>query len=384
MKHIGLLIIATVIALANNALAATVYSVQDGLWNDPQTWDAGIPDLEEDSVVIAHSITIEDAITVGEDARLTILAEGRIEEIHHQTLECNPGARIYNFGEIDIFKIVNKGTIYNSGVIKLENELINHNGIIYNDGLVHAKNILTQSGMLSGNGGQYLVENNLTTDPASIVTCTGDPIDICNPDGVTDPCHGPGLFLEGCVTICAQVLDLVVLSFEAKAYPNEHRIEIRWSTAHAESISHFAIERTYNVDKEWIQISNVIPVQKSIDESTYYYLFTDPNPLNGTNMYRLACYTEEGLVLYSSISTAEMSMTSNITVYPNPFYSMIEILGDLNSYDKLEVIGVTGQVLDEFDLSTMQSLQLGYLESGVYIIRLSGDQTTYSISTLKM
>ncbi|HLF62718.1 MAG TPA: hypothetical protein VI603_03160, partial [Saprospiraceae bacterium] len=181
--------------VSTQLVAATVYSVQDGPWGDVETWGGIKPDLAADSIVIAHLIALEENITLEESGRITILATGGLAEVHNKSLNLETGTVLYNDGTITICSMTNHGTIYNTGTIVLEGDLENHNGVIYNDQLIYAKNILTQSGMLSGDGGEYMVENSLNTDPESIITCTGEPINICNPDGITDPCHGPGQFM---------------------------------------------------------------------------------------------------------------------------------------------------------------------------------------------
>lgn len=353
-------------------MAATVYSVQDGMWGDAESWGGTLPDLAVDSIVIAHILTIEENITLEASGRITILETGGLEEVHNKSLNLESGTVLYNAGTITISKMTNHGTIFNTGSIMLEGDLENHNGTIYNDEMIYAKNILTQSGMISGDGGEYMVENSLNTDPESIVTCTGDAINICNPDGVTDPCHGPGQFDAGCVSICGQLLDLNLMTFKAKSRQDMRSVEITWTTSHEVGISHFIVERCSSFSTTWIPVSPDIPAIGNIEDGIYQYSYVDMQPLVGVNIYRLVCYDLDDNFAYSFIVAVQIEAALVIGVTPNPFTSAIDIQGDLTGFDKLEIVGATGQVFWVFDTNSVRSLQLFFLENGWYMVRLTG------------
>ena len=363
--------------------AATVYSVQDGSWGDVETWGGIKPDLAADSIVIAHLIALEENITLEESGRITILETGGLAEVHNKSLNLETGTVLYNVGTITISSMTNHGTIYNTGTIMLEGDLENHNGVIYNDQMIYAKNILTQSGMLSGDGGEYMVENSLNTDPESIITCTGEAINICNPDGITDPCHGPGQFMPGCVSICGQILDLDLIAFEAKSH-QDMTVEITWTTTHKTGTSHFVVERSSAHPMTWTPISPDIPVFGNLEDGIYQYGYTDTRPLVGVNLYRLVRYHVDGDIVYSFVISAQVEAAWVIGISPNPFSSVVEMRGDLTGFDKMEIIGAAGQVLWVFNTSSSRSLQMGFLENGWYVVRLTGSRGKLFFPILKI
>jgi hypothetical protein len=238
--------------------------------------------------------------------------------------------------------------------------------------------------MLSGNGGEYMIENSLNSDPGTIATCTGDAINICSPDGTTDPCHGPGQFISGCVMICGQLLDLDLLAFNAETYQDAISVKLTWSTTHEIGISYYVVERTAPQILIWVPISPDIPAMGNHDEGVYNYTYTDTRPLVGINTYRLVCYHIDGDIAYSFIVSADVESAWVIGLAPNPFTQVIDIHGDLSGYDKLEIIAATGQVLHTFYSSIPQNLQLGFLENGWYTIRLSGPIGELTFPILKI
>jgi hypothetical protein len=377
------LLLAVALLLSGHLYSTTVYSTQDGLWMDPDTWGGVLPDLTEDSMVVAHAIILAENITIEGSARLMILPSGRLEETGNRTLNIEAGTVMYNAGEIQVNKIKNDGTIFNTGLIDLEGDFINHEGTIYNDQMIYTKNLLTQGGMISGDGGQYMIWNNLNSTGETIATCTGERINICNPDGITDPCNGDGFFDPECVMICGQLLSLDLLSFEATFDRDRSTIEVTWMTSHEVGISYFVLERSSASTMRWLAISPTMQSVGNMEDGNYSYRFLDTHPLAGMNIYRLACYNLDGNVEYSQLASAMAKVVTDIGVVPNPFMSEVEMYGDVSGYDLLEIIDASGRLILVHQGDLNSPLQLGTLEHGWYLARLTGAENEIHFPILK-
>lgn len=66
------LFIPLLLLLLNALNAATVYSVQSGNWSSAQTWSTASVPVPTDSVVIRHSVTLDQDITIDETGALLI------------------------------------------------------------------------------------------------------------------------------------------------------------------------------------------------------------------------------------------------------------------------------------------------------------------------
>lgn len=384
MKRIAFYILLVVtIAWMNPLQALNVYSVRDGAWMDTLTWGGTLPDQSEDSIIIAHAVTIGENMTITGFGRLTILAPGSLSETGNRTLQLDAGTVLVCHGRISLFMIKNEGTIFLTGLIDLEGDLINHNGVIYNDGMLYAKNLLNQSGMLSGDGGQFLIWNHLNTDDASISTCTGAPINICNPDGVTDPCNGPGFFDPECVTICGLALNLDLLAFEARPDPLKGTVDIMWVTARETGLAFFLVERMDLFSDEWTVISNQIAAKGDATDQTFGYQFVDVAPTPGNNMYRLAIRSIDGMTEYSFVVHAVVGYAGKVTVAPNPFTETLCMIGQIHALNTIELYNGFGEFVYSADGDIPECLYLPDLEDGWYVLRLRGDQIDMSVRVMK-
>lgn len=117
-------------------------------------------------------------------------------------------------------------------------------------------------------------------------------------------------------------LPVVLVSFTAAA--REHASYLEWRTSEELNSSHFEIERSSDA-RSWQLIGRVMARGEGIatPSASLRYDFTDENPLNGTNFYRLkmvdrATGDQEAAFAYSRIVKTEMDGQADWVVYPNP------------------------------------------------------------------
>ena len=108
-------------------------------------------------------------------------------------------------------------------------------------------------------------------------------------------------------------LPVKLTSYEAKKVSGAAVIE--WSTDFEENNSHFAIERSAN-GRDFKQIAKIN--SKGNTSVGHQYSYTDVNPLNGKNYYRLLQYDLDGKTVYYSIKLVNFESTSQIKIMPNP------------------------------------------------------------------
>ena len=112
------------------AVAQTFHSVQDGIWNDPLTWDCGcIPSIN--SVVIEHNITITTNIILFMDTVHVTSAGTLLMDAPHSVAMTET--------------VINDATMQLIGDVDVDGELFN-NGLIAIDGDFHCDNLLFMGG----------------------------------------------------------------------------------------------------------------------------------------------------------------------------------------------------------------------------------------------
>lgn len=108
--------------------AQTVTSVQSGPWNSPSTWDCGcVPDFSQ-SVVIANSVEITEALLLGHQQVLVAIG-GELTMTLPATVSFN--TVLINEGHVLVMgDILNSGLFNNAGFAEFVGSLLNDGSII--------------------------------------------------------------------------------------------------------------------------------------------------------------------------------------------------------------------------------------------------------------
>lgn len=130
-------------------------------------------------------------------------------------------------------------------------------------------------------------------------------------------------------------LPVKLTGYEAKKVSGAAVLE--WSTDFEENNSHFAIEHSAN-GRDFKQIAKIN--SKGNTSVGHQYSYTDVNPLNGKNYYRLVQYDLDGKSVYYGIKLVNFELASQIKIMPNP-------------------------IADNFNIS-IQSLQTGNVQITVF------------------
>lgn len=181
---------------------------------------------------------------------------------------------------------------------------------------------------------------------------------------------GPGAFVS-CPPCPSSPLPVVLTTFDGKQ--NNKVVELKWATESEIDNSHFDIEKS--TDGIRFEAFGTVEGVGTTNE-TNFYNFSDNNPSNGINYYRLNQVDFDGENEYSKVISVEVENNNSvITVFPNPVRENTQVqLGVVYPNSFIEIISTTGQVVREIRVeSSVQEVFMGDLPSGIYFFRLNNN-----------
>ena len=146
---------------------------------------------------------------------------------------------------------------------------------------------------------------------------------------------------------------------------------MNWNTLSEINNEGFHIQRSAT-GKTWENIGFVQGVGTILESQEYD--FTDHEPYQGINYYRLKQVDIDGQFEYSQIVTIDNSRLNkqSVVLYPNPAKNTLNIRGlEGQTLDKIEIINVNGQVLQALHHTTQ--INILQLPSGVYFLKITLD-----------
>jgi len=154
---------------------------------------------------------------------------------------------------------------------------------------------------------------------------------------------------------------------EFRARKEEGLAILTWTTTEEMNASHFDIQRSEN-GKHWQTLANV--PAKGTSKTRTDYSFTDANPQNGQNLYRLHMIDLDGSATYSGICNLRFEFQPQF-VFPNPAKDFLNVKVD--DWNKIQCIVIrdtqgrqiyrsTGRRTDRIDLTDFVA--------GIYIVEI--------------
>jgi len=176
------------------------------------------------------------------------------------------------------------------------------------------------------------------------------------------------------------ILPVQLLSF--RAYWNNGQARLQWITEQEQLVDHYEIEKSTDGNSFYrIGSENAFN-----NPQRYTYNSLDPNPVSGWNYYRLKVVDKNGKASYSLIARLWAGAADQqLLVYPNPVKDELKInLPQTSSISIIQVVNMSGQVAKQL-ATTDQSLTInvGFLSSGSYILRVMTDRQTISQKFIK-
>ncbi len=202
---------------------------------------------------------------------------------------------------------------------------------------------------------------------------------ISKPAGVTMNIDNLSIYAPVGVT-----LPLQLLSFEAVLKQNiSHTTALTWSTANEVNTDRFEIERSAD-GKLFIAIGSKKSQNK---EGKHQYFFTDENPLEGYNYYRLKQLDFDAKYTYSDVKVINNKSQSSFSIYPNPTSDHIQVNHpSIPENATITIFSSKGEKLKEIQVvknSANSSCSVDNLVPGVYFIQLNTGKGSFTEKFIK-
>lgn len=153
---------------------------------------------------------------------------------------------------------------------------------------------------------------------------------------------------------------------------------LNWATTMETNSDRFEIEHSTE-GKNWDVLGSV-KSNGETNQTLSKYSFTDAQPVNGENLYRLKMIDNDGSYAYSRIQSVIFEMGNLAVAYPNPAINKLTITADdWSKIDKVQIINLSGAIIYESDNKAGPEINVSELTPGTYVLRLvhtSGSQET--------
>jgi len=178
--------------------------------------------------------------------------------------------------------------------------------------------------------------------------------------GRNNPTIDAGLVFEG-------ALPVKLIHFDGAREANT--VLLKWATSSEINASYFEVIRSAN-GQNWMSIGKVSAIGNS--QSVQQYAFTDANPSNGINYYRLRSVDVDGSSELGQVISIKMGIVSASYVYPNPASEVIRFGGELRTEEvnEVSVSNMAGNVVYRSRKLTSNGISAAQLQPGMYVIRL--------------
>ena len=171
----------------------------------------------------------------------------------------------------------------------------------------------------------------------------------------------------------AGTLPVSLLSFKPRLN-DDQTVRVDWATATEENSSHFVVERSQNA-QVFTQIAQVDAAGNS--QQLKNYLYTDLQPLAGTNYYRLVQVDKDGRSQTYRPASVVVEKLTALSVYPNPAEGSFVV--NAPSEAKLSLQNLVGQVV-LFSQQSIDNQQIMIsatdVKEGIYILIVQTDAGT--------
>ncbi|SEI41895.1 Por secretion system C-terminal sorting domain-containing protein [Dyadobacter koreensis] len=167
-----------------------------------------------------------------------------------------------------------------------------------------------------------------------------------------------------CLTYVYDVdpLPVTLISFSATA--EGAAVQLNWATTSETNSERFEIQKSADA-KNWNALSSVSAKGESKTRADYN--FTDVNPFNGQNFYRLKMIDRDGTFAYSRINSIKLKAEINaVKMYPNPAADVLTISTEGTQIKKIEIYNQAGQLIKG---SEKASVDVSSFANGIYSVR---------------
>ena len=157
-------------------------------------------------------------------------------------------------------------------------------------------------------------------------------------------------------------------------------VSLHWQTTNEINFEGFEVESGID-GKTFNSIGKIKATGLVNNVSNYTY--SDINPVEGINYYRLKLIESNGMATYSDIVSVDYTRTSLISVWPNPVHQILKINTD-KTIEQVNLINVNGEVVKTWKNVTSSSmLNVASVAAGVYIVQTISGKNKQSYKVIK-
>lgn len=162
-------------------------------------------------------------------------------------------------------------------------------------------------------------------------------------------------------------LPVTLTTFTGKREGN--MTNLYWTTTMEKSSETFSVERSA-AGKKWDVIGEVRALGESSTEKSYW--FTDTQPENGVNLYRLKMIDQDGTFAYSRMVSVGPSFGAVAKMYPNPFSEKLKFDSkNISDVKSIEILNQSGKVFVQKNYDGNDIVVRDW-EPGLYIVKMIG------------
>ena len=175
----------------------------------------------------------------------------------------------------------------------------------------------------------------------------------------------------------AQTLPVNLLSFTAELQQNN--VLTNWSVANEKNIKNYQVEHSTSGNQfETIGTLNAKATGVNND-----YQFLHQDVATGKNYYRLKMTDADGMVKYSATRLITLSRTTEVTLYPNPVKSIlnVKIRRKDGGSSTIKLLNSFGQQLKQMKVSGSTQIDMSGYPAGLYLVQVNdgAESITYKI-----
>ncbi len=167
---------------------------------------------------------------------------------------------------------------------------------------------------------------------------------------------------------------------DVKAAQNKDAITITWQTLNESGTKSFTVERSGNAN-DYVGI-NTVPA-KGVASN---YIYTDKNPLDGTNYYRIRENAINGTNTFSPVVKVVFNDNGIISLYPNPAKNTVTVKGlNKNITAVVKITDMQGREISSqnFTQSSSATLNIRALAQGTYFVQVAQQDKIVRLKLIK-
>lgn len=168
-------------------------------------------------------------------------------------------------------------------------------------------------------------------------------------------------------------LPITLFSFTGTRQDNS--VQLNWKTLEQDVVA-YEVERSGD-GRNFTKIGRIQSMGNST--SAHNYTFSDAQPLQSVNVYRLKIINTDGSVSYSFVVIVRWNSKASIQAFPNPVITMLNLqLNMPQGIIHVQVADVTGRIVRSLQLKSQgsalsTSIDLGNLQKGIYFVRANNE-----------